>query len=101
MENVLCQVLESANLDAIDRHEPAHFMGVKRKPELYLQYPVLQVVKGTEMQEAGRKTEELEASQAQTGNNQAVLLLSYHGLCAAKCPQLLLGFLPEESDYSF
>lgn len=37
MENVLCQVLESANLDAIDRHEPAHFMGVKRKPELYLQ----------------------------------------------------------------
>lgn len=48
------------------------------------------------MQEAGRKTEELEASQEQAGNSQAVLLLSYHGFCPARCPQHLLGFLPGE-----
>lgn len=84
------------NLDAIDRHELAHFMSMKGKPEPALNCTELQVVRDLEMQEAGRKTEELEASQEQAGNSQAVLLLSYHGLCPARCPQHLLDFLPGE-----
>lgn len=76
-------------------------MGMKGKPEPVLNCAELQVVRDSEMQEAGRKAEELEARQEQAGNSQAVLLLSYHGLCPARCPQHLFGFLPAEFDYSF
>lgn len=88
-------------LDAMDRHALARFMGIKEKPEPDLNCAALQVASGSEMQEAGRKAEELEASQERAEHSQAVLLLSYRGLCPARCPQHLLGFLPEEFDYSF
>ena len=65
---------------------------MKGKPEPDLNCAVLQVVKGKETQEAGRKTEELEASQEQAGNSQTALLLSYHGLCPARCPSISLVF---------
>lgn len=87
------------NLDAIDRQELAHFMAMKGKPEPTEAGPDCRCQR---LRDVGSRKEGrgIGAQPGASREQPGCVLLSYHWLCPARCPQHLLGFLPEESDYS-